>query len=510
MRILVFAWILVLGACSQTMTKATSAAVADVAADVAASDLTDQDKAATDETEPKDATLASTDGPVASDGIAEVIDALADVADGIASDVAADAAVDAVADSADAVDAVATPADTAGPPEDATSCSPAFAEHYGRIISKVMADGPDGLIVAGNVNPPANGQLGPLWLARIGAKGVVKTEHTYDGANGPVIDVAHSATGEFAILRGVSPSGQGVNIVATQADGTALWSKDFVPITTNAKANSLTARSDGNFIIAGVKAKAGKGQGWLLGFDITGALVLDVVQPSVLAWTRAVTSSTGTFAVFGVLDGGAGTVGAAVAADGSVLWQTAIAVDGELTAAAPTNDGGYFLATIGQDSKAIAQPETFAQVVMVSRLDAAGKVLWTTPHGWSAPAEWQVVGIGATTDGGYILAGSFFDIAVQLLEYKGKPLPPGTISNYWYALRGAADGKAVWAKTYAPGGGKGGQTLGMAALCGNGLAMVGIADVGGKPSYDGWVVRTDSAGNVPLGPGASVISISPP
>ena len=509
MRILVFAWILGLGACSQTVTKATSAAVGDVAADVAAGDLADQDKAEADETALKDATIASTDVPMAFDGVTEVVDALADVADGIPSDVAADAAVDAVADSADSVDAV-VPADTAGPPEDATSSSPAFAEHYGRIISKVMADGPDGLIVAGNVKLPANGQLGPLWLARLGAKGVVMTEHTYDGANGPVIDVARSATGEFAILRGVSPSGQGVNIVATQADGTALWTKDFVPITTNAKANSLTARSDGTFIIAGMKAKAGKGQGWLLGFDITGALVLDVVQPSVLAWGRAVTSSTGTFAVFGALNGGGGTVGAAVAADGSVLWQTVIAVDGELNAVAPSNDGGYFLATVGQDTTVIAQPETFPQVVMVSRLDAAGTVLWTTPHGWSAPAEWQVAGIDATSDGGYILAGSFFDVAVQLLEYKGKPLPPGTISNYWYALRGTADGKAVWAKTYAPGGGKGGQTRGMAALCGNGLAMVGIADVGGNPSYDGWVVRTDSAGNVPLGAGGSVMSISPP
>ena len=383
-----------------------------------------------------------------------------------------------------------------GPPTSTspTSCEngPTFAINLADRAGRVVEQEAGHLLVAGNGWAPAGSGAGPLVLARLNAEGTVMWQHEYAGVLGDFVDMAQGPADRIALLRRIGGGGGGANVVMTDGNGKQLWSKDYGPAA-NLGVTAIEATSTGKFAVVGVQGKTPVG--YVRRFDASGALVAETLYPQFGGWWAA-TALPGDG--LGVLGHGASGVVAKLAADGSMVWHTKV-LGSTPHALTSTADGGLFIAGIVQDMNATTPAETFPQHLAVLRFDLAGNQLWKTEFNVVKPAEMHIARIAASADGGVRVGGSLADNGLQQLAMKNQPLPVGATLWHWYALWADAQGKVFAAKDYVPGdgGGVGGQSHDIAALCDGAVAVVGSGKASALPPQQGWVVRTDNNGAMP-------------
>jgi hypothetical protein len=153
---------------------------------------------------------------------------------------------------------------------------------------------------------------------------------------------------------------------------------------------------------------------------------------------------------------------------GNMLWSRTYggtSID-EARSLIQTSDGGYALAGYTWSYGAGA-----ADVWLV-KTDSAGNMLWSKTYGGTG--DDVALSVVQTGDGGYALAG-----------YTG--------SDFWLVKTDSA-GNMLWGKTY--GGTGNDRAFSVVQTVDGGYALAGGTSSYGAGSYDFWLVKTDSAGNM--------------
>ena len=140
-----------------------------------------------------------------------------------------------------------------------------------------------------------------------------------------------------------------------------------------------------------------------------------------------------------------------------------------------TSDGGYVIAgTIGKTFDNLLSGDYW-----LLKLDSDGNEQWNqTYDGTGKDSGCFVV---QTTDGGYVISG--YSTSTSLPD----------ISDFWL-VKTDAEGALLWNRTY--GGLENDFALSFVQTSDGGYAMIGNTLSYGAGSFDFWLVKTDSAGNV--------------
>ncbi|MDZ4846550.1 MAG: T9SS type A sorting domain-containing protein [Chitinophagales bacterium] len=113
------------------------------------------------------------------------------------------------------------------------------------------------------------------------------------------------------------------------------------------------------------------------------------------------------------------------------------------------------------------------------RIDTAGNVFWTDSFGVSNKYETAYHG-SKTNDNGYIMIGESYT--------------PGVTNPDYYVIKTDTSGALQWEKTYGGTGDNAGYTIHQ--TLDNGFIMAGGSSDFGIGEYSGWVVKTDSLGEI--------------
>ncbi|MCP4366477.1 MAG: hypothetical protein GY800_14450 [Planctomycetes bacterium] len=247
-------------------------------------------------------------------------------------------------------------------------------------------------------------------------------------------------------------------------------------------ANSLVQTSDGGFIVAGYiyKPATKLSDGWILKLDANGnqqwqksyGSAKDDVFNSVLQ------TSDGGY----VLAGGSWAIGGTgsdgwvlkLTSSGSVEWQKTLGGGGGgddfISSVAQTGDGGYIV--VGDTVLATGDINGW-----IVRLNAMGGKQWERTAGGSAKDE--INAVWATTDGGFVVAGSSYSF--------------GSGTEDLWVVKLSSTGATDWEHTF---GGEGAdEALAVQETADGGFIVAGQTSSYGSTT-DGWVIKLDSAGNV--------------
>jgi hypothetical protein len=142
---------------------------------------------------------------------------------------------------------------------------------------------------------------------------------------------------------------------------------------------------------------------------------------------------------------------------------------GEALALVKTTDGGYAFAG------------TNAGDFLLVKTDAAGNMQWSQMYG--TPYFDEAYALIQTRDGGYALAGSYSYTV---------PNPDRTYCYGWFVKTDVA-GNIEWNQTY---GGGYEQVFALVQTSDSGYALAGYSGSYGAGSYDFWLIKTDASGNM--------------
>jgi IPTL-CTERM motif len=237
---------------------------------------------------------------------------------------------------------------------------------------------------------------GAQWAKGYGGAGDDVFSSVFPTADGGVI--AAGATNSFGA------GGYDVWLVKLDADGNVVWQRTYGGVGDD-KANSVKPTLDGGYVVAGNTATPG------------GGFVLKVDAGGEATWQRTFAANSSIQAVDVGADGEyivAGTTGrsawtAKLDAGGNVTWQRTYTepLGASLGGSTiqPTADGGYVL----------GGPYFFgSESSWVAKLDAGGSIVWR--RGFYSPASrtasLYAPSARATPDGGYIVAGDLFSVAL--------------------------------------------------------------------------------------------------
>jgi len=253
---------------------------------------------------------------------------------------------------------------------------------------------------------------------------------TYGGA---LYDLASSVQqttdGGYIVAGQTSSIGAGngdVYLIKTDSAGNAVWAKTFGGANSD-YAQSVRQTSDGGFIVAGQSSSFGAGNGdvYLIKTDSAGNAV----------WTKTFGGGNGDYA-FSVQQ---------------------------------TSDGGYVVAG-GTFSYGAGNSDVY-----LIKTDSAGNAVWEKTFG-GTNGDWAF-SVQQTSDGGYIVAGSF-----------------GGVGDGAYLIKTDSAGNAIWTKTF--GGTSGSQFRAVQQTSDGGFIAAGSIATLSPGNQDVYLVRTDSAGNV--------------
>lgn len=297
------------------------------------------------------------------------------------------------------------------------------------------------------------------------------------------VGIQVTADGGYLVVGGAlntdDPTHTDTWVAKMDATGNILWI-NFYGGSNSDLANSFALTSDGGSIIAGyIYSPSTKlSDGWILKLDANGNQ----------QWQKSYGSAKDDLfnAVMQTSDGGYLLAGGSTAADGTtsdgwvlrinssggIEWQKTFGGGGDdyISAIAQTGEGGYVV--VGDTVSASGNTNGW-----MVRLNAFGGKQWERTFGGAANDELNA--IWATSDGGFIVAGSSFSLG------------SGTEDLWVFKL--SSTGETDWEATF---GGEGAdEALAVQETADGGFIVAGQTSSFGSTS-DGWVIKLDAAGNV--------------
>jgi uncharacterized protein YuzE len=269
-------------------------------------------------------------------------------------------------------------------------------------------------------------------------------------------------------------------VLKLDTDGNITWQKTYGGSSGDA-AYSIRVTSDGGYIVAGYTASYGAGiyDYWVLKLDTNG----NVTWQKTYGGTNMDQANSihetldGGYIVAGYTDSFNASFGVSdywvlkLDANGNVVWQKTYggtSVDKAKSIQA-TSDGGYIVA---------GSTGSYGNNYWVLKLDADGNVIWQKTYGGGSNIN-TATSIRETSDNGYIVAG-YIDAYSD------------GYTDYWM-LKLDANGNVIWQKTYG-----GGSNFHIAnsiqETSDSGYIVAGYTK--GTGFYDYWVVKVDNNGNI--------------
>jgi hypothetical protein len=303
----------------------------------------------------------------------------------------------------------------------------------------------------------------------------------------PFIQLSRSITNKYLYVCGLllllGWSGQSYSQVPVAKD----WDRT-IGGTDNDYLQALVAASDGGYLLAGYstsapgadKTAANKGENdyWIVKLDSLGHKLWDKTLGGIGddRLSAAVATADGGYLLGGTSSSGRSgdkseeTTGVWLVktdADGTKQWDKVVG-GGRLTAMLPDADGNVVLGGYG---------------FHLIKINSAGDILWEKSY--DVPGAGELVAVRATTDGGYLLAGT-----------SSEPHEDYTIDNFWI-VKTDADGTKQWDKNLGDVEQYGffsGEYITFAPASDGGYLLGGIFHGGGDVLY--WlVVKIDPDGN---------------
>ena len=272
------------------------------------------------------------------------------------------------------------------------------------------------------------------------------------------IDV--TSDGGYIVAGDVNPY---IAVLKLDGNGHIAWKKNYE---IGAGNPYIQQTSDGGYIIAGSNAWA---IAWAMKLDNEGNVAWKKNYGN--SWTTSIQEeSDGNYIMTGYTADEADFWVQKLDSNGNVLWQKTYGggADDYAYSIDVTSDGGYVVAgktnSFGTGSDA-----------WVLKLDSNGNVLWQKSYGGAFTDNAN--SIQETSDGGYILAGTF-----RAGSYDA------------WVLKLDSDGNILWQKTY--GGGADDYANSIRETSDGGYILVGDTASFGAGLYDAWVLKLESSGNV--------------
>jgi hypothetical protein len=369
----------------------------------------------------------------------------------------------------------------------AKSAGPVFERCYGGEKNdygySVAPTSDHGCIIVGSTVSFGSG-LTDIYLIKTKANGDTLWTRTFGGADYDIgYSVQQTSDGGYIIAGTTRSLGVGrydACLVKTDALGRLVWMRTYGD-TSDDGFRSVEQTSDGGFVMAGCSESRGAGQGdvYLVRTDARGDTL----------WTRTLggASRDEGFSVRQTADKGfviAGlTQSYGAGGDDVYLIKTDAQGDTEWTrtfgcgdddfayAVRQTDDGGYIVVGLNESFGAGGED------VYLVRTNAAGDTLWTRTCG--GPNSDEAHSVEETADGGFVVAGSTHSYGAG--DFDG------------YLIRTGPGGDVRWTRTLGSTGDDGAWAV--APVANGGFFVAGYKSSAG--SRDVFLVRTDSAGNVP-------------
>ncbi len=243
-------------------------------------------------------------------------------------------------------------------------------------------------------------------------------------------------------------------VLKFDANGNVSWQKTYHYGGWLNDAYSIQQTKDGGYILGG----------HCMSLDY-GSLILKLDGNGNIVWQKTYSHVIQVKSVQQTADGGYiagadshdGIMVLKLDSNGDVNWQKAFRVDddNQIVAIQITEEGGYVV--VGFDP------------VLVSKLDSSGNIIWQKTYG-----EGIITSIQQTSDGGYVLAGSYGGDGL-LMKLDG-------------------NGNTVWRKSY---GGDGIDSINTVKQTSDGgYTMIGNTTSFGPGIFDVWVLKLDSTGGI--------------
>lgn len=356
------------------------------------------------------------------------------------------------------------------------------------------------------------------WTLEIGtgASGWLQVDTTKGGSGKTTVKVtviSNNTTGTQTATLTISPVGTTAIkpqvLTVTQTAFNLVWQKSFGGSSSDGS-NGLIRTADGGYISAGqttsndgdVAGYRGNGDAWIIKTDVNGNKVWSKTfggSDMDAAWSIVASTDGGyvtagfTYSTNGDVTGNHGYQDAWVIkmdGNGNKVWQKTLGgtANDQAMSVINTTDGGYLVSgeTISGDGD-VTGNHGWTDLWVV-KLDASGNLLWQKTFGSSSNDYYGVV--SATSDGGYILAGTVTGNDGDVTGNHG--------GEDILVVKLDASGNKVWAKTF---GGTGDENAySIIATTDGGYAVAGYTSsndgdvTGNHGGNDMWILKLDNSG----------------
>jgi IPTL-CTERM motif len=369
-----------------------------------------------------------------------------------------------------------------------------WAKGYGGtgtdVFSSVFPTADGGFIAAGTTNSFGAGGY-DAWLVKVDADGNVVWQRTYGGAgDDKAYSVKPTLDGGY-VVGGYTATPGGGFVLKIDAGAQVIWQRTFAA---NSSINAVDLTADGGYIVAGSTGNSA----WTAKLDAVGNVTWQKT------YSDALSASLGGSTIQPTVDGGYVLGGtfffasyaswvAKLDAGGGIVWRrgfySAASRSSGLYApsARATPDGGYIVAG---DLFSVALVGG-GYVAFLIKLDASGNTSWTRYYYVDRPFSWTMVSSAEiASDGGYIATGFISDV--------GGDIP--TVTKF------DASGNISWVRTF---GGKNLSSFGsIRPIPGGGYVLAASAYSTSSRSQDAALLKLDANGGIGGCAGTSTLSTS--
>jgi predicted secreted protein len=321
-----------------------------------------------------------------------------------------------------------------------TQYMPGWSKTYGgtnaELAQALVRTSDGGYALAGYTNSSGAGSY-DAWLVKTDSAGDTQWNKTYGGTKDDFgLALVQTSDGGYALAGCTNSFGVGGYdfwLVKTDSNGNMQWNKTYGG-SGDDYAGGLVQTSDGGYALAGYNFTFGVGS-WNVGWLVK-------------------TNSTGDMQ-WNKTYGGGGIFG------------------GTTNELVQTSDGGYALGgwTASYSVGGWNDP-------WLVKTNSAGDMQWNKTY--ASPGGGQAYALVQTSDGGYALTGFI--------------ISSGAIGFDAWLVKTDSNGNALWSKTYG-GAGKD-VAYAFVQTSDGGYALAGSTNSLGAGSYDLWLVKTDSSGNM--------------
>ena len=343
-----------------------------------------------------------------------------------------------------------------------------------------------GYIVAGSSQLiSAGGWDWDPWILKLDSSGNLEWDKTFGGSGNDIArSIQQTIDGEYIVAGSTSSKGAGEHdalVLKLDSNGDLLWDKTFGGSSPDV-AVSIQQTTDGGYIVLGGTSSKGAGEhdAWVLKLDQNGILEWDKTFGGSnfdIAQSIQQTTDSGYIVAGYTPSKGAGGGDVWVFkldSDGNLLWDKAFggsSPDGARSIQ-QTTDGGYIVVGSTQSKGAGGED------VWVLKLDSNGDLEWDKTFGGSSLD--LAFSVQQISDGGYIIV--------------GKTVSKGAGGEDAWVLRLNQDGNLVWDKTF--GGSEDDGASSIQQTVDGGYIVAGWTRSKGAGSFDAWIFKLDSDGNL--------------